>query len=308
MSSKITLAYDDAPFPTSHWRKELVLFVNGKRYEESDVDPHTTLLEWLRSKGLTGTKLGCSEGGCGACTVMVSKADASSGVRHAAVNACLMPVCAADWCAVTTVEGIGDTRKKGKGLHPVQERLTLMHGSQCGFCTPGIVMSIYSLLRQSPGLTMAEMQEHLDGNLCRCTGYRPILDAARSLCSDAPCAEHGCAQNGCAAIEEGGGCGEGGCCGERKYKPDEPADPTGKMVGGDVLTASEDKLAHFERRYQGYEESEPPFPAELAAAATPPPLRVSSAGVTWWRPGTLDELLQLKRAVIAALGARTRAG
>ena len=89
MSSKITLAYDDAPFPTSHWRKELVLFVNGKRYEESDVDPHTTLLEWLRSKGLTGTKLGCSEGGCGACTVMVSKADASSGARHAAVNACL---------------------------------------------------------------------------------------------------------------------------------------------------------------------------------------------------------------------------
>ena len=105
-----------------------------------------------------------------------------------------------------------------------------------------------------------------------------------------------------AVIEEGGCCGEGGCCDDRNSKPGLHHRPAV------VLTASEDKLAHFERRYQGYEESEPPFPAELAAAATPPPLRVSSAGVTWWRPGTLDELLQLKRAVIAALGARTRAG
>ena len=84
----------------------------------------------------------------------------------------LMPVCAADWCAVTTVEGIGSTRT---ALHPVQERMTLMHGSQCGFCTPGIVMALYSLFRSDPSLPAAKMQEHLDGNLCRCTGYDKII-------------------------------------------------------------------------------------------------------------------------------------
>ena len=101
---------------------------------------------------------------------VVSSFDAAAGApRHAAVNACLFPLCAVDWCAVTTIEGIGSTRK---GLHPVQERMTEMHGSQCGFCTPGIVMAMYALFRTTPDLGVATLEEHMDGNLCRCTGYR----------------------------------------------------------------------------------------------------------------------------------------
>jgi xanthine dehydrogenase/oxidase len=89
-----------------------------------------------------------------------------------------MPVLAADGCHVTTVEGIGSV--KGNNLHPVQQAMVDMHGSQCGFCTPGIIVSLYTLLSNNP--TVEHVQEHLDGNLCRCTGYRPIWDAARSLC------------------------------------------------------------------------------------------------------------------------------
>ena len=167
-----TLAYEEeAPrgVALARYGGELVVYVNGTRRAVDDALPSMTLLEWLRSIGLTGTKLGCGEGGCGACTVMLSSFDASTGaIRHAAVNACLMPLCAAHWCAVTTVEGIGSTRSK---LHPVQQRMTEMHGSQCGFCTPGIVMAMYSLLRATPDATVAHVEEHLDGNLCRCTKY-----------------------------------------------------------------------------------------------------------------------------------------
>ena len=94
------------------YRSSLSLFVNGVRHTVEHAKPSTTLLDWLRSIGLTGTKLGCGEGGCGACTVMISTFDRARGeVRHAAVNACLMPLCAADWTAVTTVEGIGTSSK-----------------------------------------------------------------------------------------------------------------------------------------------------------------------------------------------------
>uniref|UniRef100_A0AAR2L5Q6 FAD-binding PCMH-type domain-containing protein n=1 Tax=Pygocentrus nattereri TaxID=42514 RepID=A0AAR2L5Q6_PYGNA len=98
---------------------------------------------------------------------------------HFSVNACLMPVCQLHGAAVTTVEGIGSTKTR---LHPVQERIAKAHGSQCGFCTPGMVMSIYTLLRNKPQPTMEEIRETLGGNLCRCTGYRPIIDGYRTFC------------------------------------------------------------------------------------------------------------------------------
>lgn len=100
-------------------------------------DPECTLLTYLRQNlRLCGTKLGCAEGGCGACTVMISKYDRINGkVKHFAANACLTPVCAMHGLSVTTIEGIGSTRTK---LHPVQERIAKAHGSQCGFCTPGM--------------------------------------------------------------------------------------------------------------------------------------------------------------------------
>uniref|UniRef100_A0A8C2DMM8 xanthine dehydrogenase n=1 Tax=Cyprinus carpio TaxID=7962 RepID=A0A8C2DMM8_CYPCA len=126
------------------------------------------------------TKLGCAEGGCGACTVMVSKYHPHQNrIIHYAVNACLAPLCSLHHCAVTTVEGIGSVASK---LHPVQERIAKAHGSQCGFCTPGIVMSMYALLRNSPQPSMHDIQEAFQGNLCRCTGYRPILEAQSNGC------------------------------------------------------------------------------------------------------------------------------
>ncbi|XP_012285983.1 xanthine dehydrogenase [Orussus abietinus] len=160
--------------------KTLVFYVNGKEVVDHAVDPEWTLLYYLRNKlHLCGTKLGCAEGGCGACTIMVSKCDRNTGkISHLAVNACLMPVCAMHGLAVTTVEGIGSTRTK---LHPVQERIAKAHGSQCGFCTPGIVMSMYALLRSIPKPTMENLEIAFQGNLCRCTGYRPIIEGFKTF-------------------------------------------------------------------------------------------------------------------------------
>ena len=117
------------PPPPGGTHKDLMVFVNGECHVVADPQPDQTLLEFLRSAGLTGTKLGCAEGGCGACTVTVSDWDAGAGrVRHRPVNACLAPVCSVDSCHVTTVEGIGSV---GAGMHPVQSRLSAAHGSQC---------------------------------------------------------------------------------------------------------------------------------------------------------------------------------
>ncbi|KAH9490790.1 hypothetical protein Btru_047002 [Bulinus truncatus] len=152
----------------------LCFFVNGQKIEDPAPDPTMTLLTYLRNKlRLTGSKLGCGEGGCGACTVMVSS-----------VNACLAPVCSMHGLAVTTVEGIGNINN----IHPVQERMSKFHGSQCGFCTPGMVMSMYTLLRNNPTPTMKELEEYFDGNLCRCTGYRAIIDGFRTFTKEFTCA------------------------------------------------------------------------------------------------------------------------
>ncbi|KAL6258955.1 hypothetical protein P5V15_008880 [Pogonomyrmex californicus] len=158
----------------------LVFYVNGKEISDKDIDPQWTVLWYLRNKlGLTGTKLGCAEGGCGACTVMISKFNrATRKITHLAVNACLTPICAVHGLAITTVEGIGSTRTK---LHPVQERIAMAHGSQCGFCTPGIVMSMYALLRNIPKPTMEHLEVAFQGNLCRCTGYRPIIEGFKTF-------------------------------------------------------------------------------------------------------------------------------
>ncbi|XP_046887432.1 xanthine dehydrogenase/oxidase [Hypomesus transpacificus] len=175
---------------------ELIFFVNGKKISEKHADPEMTLLTYLRRKlGLTGTKLGCSEGGCGACTVMVSRYHPHLGrVVHHSVNACLAPLCSLHHCAVTTVEGIGSVAGK---LHPVQERIAKAHGSQCGFCTPGIVMSMYALLRNKPTPRMTDIEEAFQGNLCRCTGYRPILEGYKSFTKEGGCCGGKSKENGC---------------------------------------------------------------------------------------------------------------
>ncbi|XP_065100706.1 aldehyde oxidase 5 isoform X1 [Paramisgurnus dabryanus] len=168
---------------------ELIFYINGKKIVERHADPEEMLLAYLRRKvGLTGTKYGCGGGGCGACTVMVSKYDPiEETVIHRAVNACLQPVCSLHGAAVVTVEGIGSTKTK---LHPVQERIAKAHGSQCGFCTPGMVMSMYTLLRNKPQPTIEDIRESLGGNLCRCTGYRPIIDGFKTFCEAQTCCQN----------------------------------------------------------------------------------------------------------------------
>ncbi|EGC48319.1 xanthine dehydrogenase [Histoplasma capsulatum var. duboisii H88] len=167
----------------------LQFYLNGRRVELQNPNPHWTLLDFIRSqRGLKGTKLGCGEGGCGACTVVLQVRDRSNSrrIKHLSVNACLYPLVGVVGKHVITVEGLGSVDKP----HPLQERMGKLHGSQCGFCTPGIVMSLYSIIRNaydpetgkfSLSDNDIEMKGHLDGNLCRCTGYKPILQAAKTF-------------------------------------------------------------------------------------------------------------------------------
>uniref|UniRef100_A0A8C2S9E5 FAD-binding PCMH-type domain-containing protein n=1 Tax=Capra hircus TaxID=9925 RepID=A0A8C2S9E5_CAPHI len=183
---------------------------------------------------------------------------------HFSANACLAPICSLHHVAVTTVEGIGSTKTR---LHPVQERIAKSHGSQCGFCTPGIVMSMYTLLRNQPEPTVEEIEDAFQGNLCRCTGYRPILQGFRTFAKNGGC----CGGNG----------NNANCCMDQKkdhrvtlspslFNPEEfmPLDPT----------------------------QEPIFPPELLRLKDIPPkqLRFEGERVTWIQSSTLKELLDLK--------------
>jgi xanthine dehydrogenase small subunit len=164
------------------YSNQLVFWLNGKRVVISDLDPTILLVDYLHSVGLTGTKVGCGQGGCGACTVMLSNRDPLTGAPvHRAVNACLRPLCAVDGMLVTTVEGIGSVHE---GLDPTQSCIALNNGTQCGFCTPGFVMNAHAFLQEEPAPCQQQLEDLFGGNLCRCTGYRPILHAVRTLASD----------------------------------------------------------------------------------------------------------------------------
>ena len=142
------------------------LTVNGKPFER-DVDAETRLLDLLREDlHLTGTKEGCGEGECGACTVLIDGRP---------VNSCLVLAPQADGADVLTIEGVAD----GDRLHPIQQAFVDAGGVQCGFCTPGFIMSTYALLRDTPDPTDDEIRSALEGNLCRCTGYGKIVEAVR---------------------------------------------------------------------------------------------------------------------------------
>ncbi|XP_068917112.1 xanthine dehydrogenase-like [Tenebrio molitor] len=148
-----------------------------------DVDPDTTLNVYLRNNlHMTGTKAMCREGGCGACIVVLQNKDPFTEKEvFLAVNSCLIPILACNGWRIYTIEGIGNP---SNGYHPVQQILAKFNGTQCGFCSPGMVMNMYALY-QSGKLTMAEVENSFGGNICRCTGYRPILAAFKSLCVDA---------------------------------------------------------------------------------------------------------------------------
>ena len=141
--------------------------VNGREVA-ADLAPQTLLVDFLREHlRLTGTHVGCDTGHCGACVVHV---DATS------VKSCTMLAVQADGARVTTIEGLATDR----GLHPMQEAFRLNHGLQCGFCTPGMVMSAIDLVGRIPDPSDAEIRAWLDGNLCRCTGYHNIVAAVKA--------------------------------------------------------------------------------------------------------------------------------
>ena len=166
----------DATLVNSAIMRESIQFVlNGRQETLRNLPPATTLLNYLRKvKHLTGTKEGCAEGDCGACTVLVGELFAGR-VRYRAVNACILLLPMLEGRSVTTVEHV---RASDGALHPVQQAIVDAHGSQCGFCTPGFVMSLTALLRDNPNPTDDEIREGLSGNFCRCTGYQGIIAAA----------------------------------------------------------------------------------------------------------------------------------
>ncbi|HEX2862396.1 MAG TPA: 2Fe-2S iron-sulfur cluster-binding protein, partial [Lacunisphaera sp.] len=158
--------------------------LNGAPVRIAGVPPTTTLLSWLRANGHTGSKEGCAEGDCGACTVALVERDAAGHATYRAFNSCiaLLPMFAGR--ELVTVEGLA-TKAEGQGpattdgaLHPVQSCMVRNYGSQCGYCTPGFVVSLFEGYYRKDCKTPAAINDQLCGNLCRCTGYRAIRDAA----------------------------------------------------------------------------------------------------------------------------------
>ncbi|XFF75074.1 hypothetical protein AB1E18_001293 [Capra hircus] len=249
---------------------ELIFFVNGRKVIEKNADPEVYLLFYLRKiLHLTGTKYGCGSGGCGACTVMVSRYDPKTKkIHHYPVTACLVPICSLYGAAVTTVEGVGSIKTR---IHPVQERLAKCHGTQCGFCSPGMVMSIYTLLRNHPEPTPEQITEALGGNLCRCTGYRPIVESGKTFCAESTVCQMK---------------GSGKCCMDKEEKS---------------FTSGQEKMCtklYNEDEFQPFDPTqEPIFPPELIRMAEDPnKRRLTFRGkrTTWITPVNLNDLLELK--------------
>lgn len=163
------------------------LHVNGQPREICGVSPTTTLLDYLRgAAGLPGTKEGCAEGDCGACTVVVIDPDAPGGPRFRGVNSCLLLLPLLHGKHVITVEGLQQRVGDDPGWHPVQEALVAALGSQCGYCTPGVVMSMFEACYRSDLDAPWKLDDQMCGNLCRCTGYRPIREATQQVAGQRP--------------------------------------------------------------------------------------------------------------------------
>ncbi|MFZ5691079.1 MAG: xanthine dehydrogenase small subunit [Pseudomonadota bacterium] len=172
---------------------ELRFQLNGRWRTERSVSPTTTLLDYLRLNArLTGTKEGCAEGDCGACTVVVGMPQDDGGIAWRAVNSCLVLVPQVDGLPVVTVEGLA---QPDGTLHSVQQSLIDADATQCGFCTPGFAMAMFAFAQGGEARDDETIHEALAGNLCRCTGYRPIVEACKAMRADPP---------GCGLAEQAG--------------------------------------------------------------------------------------------------------
>ena len=150
---------------------------NNKIIKIKNPDPNKTILNYVRNDlKKTGTKEGCAEGGCGACTIVLGELNKNK-IVYKAINACISFLPILNGKQLILIEDLSN----GNSLHPVQEAMIKFHGSQCGFCTPGFTMSLFSMHKNNRSINNEIVEEALSGNLCRCTGYRPIIDAAKSL-------------------------------------------------------------------------------------------------------------------------------
>jgi xanthine dehydrogenase small subunit len=158
---------------------QIRFLLNDGEARVGEAGPGDTLLDFVRlERGLKGTKEGCAEGDCGACTVLVGRRLHDGALVYEPVNACIRFLASCHGCHVVTVEALSGPEG---ALHPVQKAMVEHHGSQCGFCTPGIVMALYGLWMTNPDLSVVDVETALQGNLCRCTGYEPIIKAALSV-------------------------------------------------------------------------------------------------------------------------------
>ena len=161
-------------------RNSIRFLLNDHEVEITDLAATTTLLDYLRlEQRLRGSKEGCAEGDCGACTVLIGRLK-GDGLVYESVTSCIRFVGSLDGCHVVTIEHLADL---DGALHPVQQAMVAEHGSQCGFCTPGIVMSLYGLWMEQPNPSRGAIETALQGNLCRCTGYAPIVRAGQAISS-----------------------------------------------------------------------------------------------------------------------------
>ena len=163
-------------------RDYILLFINGKKHKISSLNAKQNLSEYLRdTKGMKGTKIVCSEGDCGACTVLVHRFIDKDKKTFSSINSCIAPLYVLDCCHIITIEGI----ESSNSIHPVQEAIAKHHGTQCGFCTPGIVNALVSmsddLIAANKNVDIKKIKNYTTGNLCRCTGYKGIIKAGMSL-------------------------------------------------------------------------------------------------------------------------------
>ncbi|WP_223787379.1 molybdopterin cofactor-binding domain-containing protein [Marinicella meishanensis] len=165
-------------------KDQITFILDGQWVTLTDVSPQLRLIDYLHRQEVdkAGTKLVCGQGGCGACTVMLTSYDQGQGkVVNKAINACLRPLAGLDGAMVTTTQGIGNVKD---GIDEVQYQLAANNGSQCGYCSPGFTMNMFTLRQNHEHLTQQQIEDNFDGNICRCTGYRPILAAFKQFADD----------------------------------------------------------------------------------------------------------------------------